>query len=301
MHAIGNAGQACTLETLLATYPNTAALKAGSLPSETVRFAFADVPQAHLAFKAVVREARYDVGELAIVTALQAHAAKVPYVLLPVVIVGRSQHRHLVYDSSRARPDPARLAGLRIGVRAYSQTTGVWLRGMLAEEYGLDFREVRWVTFEEAHIRGYRDPAWVERAPQGADMLSMLRAGELDAAIVGNVVPAEPLRPLIPDAEVAGAAWSRRHGFTPINHMLVVRTSLSATQPAVVREVCRLLRESRERARTAGACVDDLPIGVEANRQALDWLIGESVRQEILSHPCAVDELFDATTRTLVG
>ena len=78
-------------------------------------------------------------------------------------------------------------------MRAYSQTTGVWIRGVLQDDFGISAEQIRWITFEGAHVAEISDPAWAERAGAGQDMLAMLRAGELDAVIVGNEVPDDPV------------------------------------------------------------------------------------------------------------
>ena len=124
---------ALTLQTLLATNPNTAALKSGQVSSPLVNFAFADVKIANKAFKALVREQKFDLGELAIVTFLQAKAFGKPYVLMPAVAVARGQHHTIFYNPDRGPLTPTDLPGRRVGVRAYTQTTGAWVRGFLEE------------------------------------------------------------------------------------------------------------------------------------------------------------------------
>ena len=116
-------------------------------------------------------------------------------------------------------------------MRAYTQTTGVWVRGILAEDYGVDLGSIKWVTFEEGHVAEYADPPNVRRAPEGKQLAQMLLDGELDAAIVGDKFPDPRLKPLIPDAETANRKWSESHGGVPINHMLVIREEL-ARDPA---------------------------------------------------------------------
>ena len=153
---------ALTLQTLLATYPNTAALKNGQLTSPLVNYAFADVKTANKAFKSLVREQKFDLGELAIVTFLQAKAFGKPYVLMPAVVVARGQHHTIFYNPDRGHLTPPDLHGRRVGVRAYTQTTGAWVRGFLEEEHGVDFKRVQWVTFEDPHVAEFVDPPWVQ-------------------------------------------------------------------------------------------------------------------------------------------
>src|SRR5260370_3035129 len=140
---------ALTLQTLLASYPNTAALRSGAVSSPLVNFVFADVKVANRAFKPLVREQKFDLGELAIVTYLQAKAFGKPYVLMPAVIVARGQHHTIFYNPDRGHLAPGDLNGRRVGVRPYTQTTGTWLRGILEENYGVAFKRGQWITFEE--------------------------------------------------------------------------------------------------------------------------------------------------------
>src|SRR5215207_8430760 len=184
--------QVATLRTVLGTYPHTAPLKRGEIASPAITLEFADIKPTHKAFKPMVRELAFDVCEMAIVTYLQARAHGKPLSLLPAVMLGRFQHHCLVHNAERELLRPEQLAGRRVGVRAYSQTTGVWLRGILRQDYGLDLDRVQWVTFEDAHVAEYRDPPGVERGAADKDLTTMLLSGELDAAIYGAELPDHP-------------------------------------------------------------------------------------------------------------
>jgi 4,5-dihydroxyphthalate decarboxylase len=229
----------------LGGYKHTARLVAGEVASPSLPLVFETVAPISKAFAPMVREGRFDVSEMAIATFLMARAYDKPLVLLPAVMARRFQEGAMLcrVDGPVARPED--LAGKRIGVRAYSQTTGMWLRGILADRHGVRSEDCRWVTFEDAHVPEYRDPAWAERAPKGADMLAMLKAGELDAAIFGNDVPADAsLRTVWPDVPAAGRDFLARHGFEPVNHLVVVKAAHAAGAPEKVAELLRLLRES---------------------------------------------------------
>ena len=287
------------LLTLLGNYPNTLPIKQGKVPSDLLEFEFADFKLAHEGFKPLVRESRFDLGELAIVTFLQAKAHGKPYVLMPALVVARSQHHTLAYNPERGELTPGGLAGKRVGIRAYSVTTGVWVRGILNEQYGLDLNQVHWVTFEDPHVAEYADPVTVERATVDKDMMQMLLDGDLDAAVVGDKLPDPRLRILIPDSEKAARAWREKHG-APINHMLVIRSELSRTRPDVVREVFRIFKASRDMAvRDGNKNAADLQFGLEANRLALEAIIDIAFDQKLIPHRYGVDELFDDTTRGL--
>jgi len=288
-----------TLQTLLASHPNTSALRSGQLQSPLVNFVFADIKPANRGFKPLVRERKFDLGELAIVTFLQAKVYGLPYVLLPAVVVARGQHHTIFFNPERGHLDPGDLNGRKVGVRAYTQTTGAWVRGFLQEDYGVDFRSIRWITFEDPHVAEYTDPPWVRRAPEGKQLLQMLLDGEIDAAIFGSENPeGTQLQPLIPDASEVAARWAENHGGVPINHMMVIKESITQTHSDVVREIYRLLKESAATAPAKEPAVQRF--GVEAARKSLETIIQYAESQSLIPRRFSVDELFNDMTRSLV-
>jgi 4,5-dihydroxyphthalate decarboxylase len=293
-------GEPMRLQTLLADYPNTVALKRGEVSSPLVSFDFADFPVANRGFKPMVREGRFDAGELAIVTFLQARQYGKPYVLLPAVVMGRGQHHTIAFNAERGPMKPADLNGKRVGVRAYSQTTGVWLRGILQKDYGADVNSVQWITFEDPHLAEYKDPSNVHRQPESRNMLDMLLAGEIDAAIVGDKMPDDKrVQYLIPEPQKAAQAWADKYGFSPVNHFFVMRESIAKSRPDVVREVFRVLGESKAKSAAKPVSPDPLPMGLEKVRNALALIIEFAHQQKLIERRFSVDELFDDTMRAL--
>ena len=248
----------------------------------------------------MVREQKFDVSEMAIVSYLQAKAYGKPLTLMPATMLGRFQHGAMLYNSERGTVRPQDLPGRRVGVRAFTQTTGVWLRGILSKDYGLDLGKVQWVTFEDAHLAEYSDPPGVERVA-GKDMTKMLLEGELDAAIYGGVMPTDPrLKSVIADPEAAGKDWYRKHGTVPVNHMVVLKEDLSKSNPGAVRELFRMLLDSKKAAGLpkAGA-IDLIPFGFDAVKPALDLMSSYALEMKIIPRRLSVEELFDDTTRAL--
>jgi 4,5-dihydroxyphthalate decarboxylase len=216
------------LSVALGRTKRTEALFDGSVADPALPLDLPAIPVISRAFAPMVREGRHEVSEMAIATFLMAKEADAPLVLLPCVLAARFQESALLCRADGPVCGPADLSGKRIGVRAYSQTTGMWLRGMLQERFGLAADAMRWVTFEDAHVPTYRDPPWSKRAPAGATLEAMLEAGAIDAAIFGNDMPQNPaFRPVLADAEAAGAAFLAAHGFVPVNHLLVARADVA--------------------------------------------------------------------------
>ncbi|HEY3919010.1 MAG TPA: hypothetical protein VGL83_14540 [Stellaceae bacterium] len=289
------------LSLMTGNYPNTQPLKSGKISSPLVSFDFADVKVANQHFKQVVREAKYDVSELAIVTFLQAKTYGKPYVLIPAVAVSRGQLQTIAYDGERGPMAPKDIAGKKVGVRAYTQTTGAWVRGILQENYGVDVNGITWVTTEDPHLAEYQDPpGMVVRVPDDKSIPKMVLEGETVAAIVGDSLPDPRLKYLVADHEAANKRWAEKNGGVPINHMYVVRQSISKERPDVVREVFRMLVASAKQGVQPGTeLASAIRFGIDACRTSLERIIDYAVKQKLIPRRFSVEELFDDTTRAL--
>ncbi|MEU4657460.1 hypothetical protein AB0G32_26555 [Streptomyces sp. NPDC023723] len=287
------------LRTVLGDYPHTAPLKNGDVRSARVRLDFLPVAPIHRAFAPMVRDAAYDLCELAVVTALQAVAHGRPVVLLPAVVAARFQRGCLIAHASRpVRPEE--LKGKRVGVRSYTQTTGMWVRAHLAEDYGLAARDVHWITREGAHVAQYADPAFVTRESHAASLPDLLRAGTVDAAVLGNDLPeGDEFVPVFPDAAARDRQWWRQHGFMPVNHMVAVAASTCRENPAAVREGYALLR----RADAAAARADGAPrptlFGWDRLRGPLESVIDACLAQGLLPRRLSPEEVFGPAREVL--
>ena len=278
------------LRTLLGDHPGTTALKNGTVKSDAVAFDFVDYLPTNKGFKPMVRDAAFDVSEMAIVTYLMARSAGKPMVLLPNVVLARFQHGHALYNGKRGTMVAADLNGKRVGIRSFSTTTGAWLRGILANDYGVDLDSIDWVTFEDAHVAEYQDTT--KRAPPGKQIVQMLLDGELDA-VLGEKSDHPDLKPLFVDVAGEEKAWFAKHGVVPINHMVVVSRRLSDEHPDVVREVHRLLAESAA-ASSAAPKFDQGEM-----QRSLQLIVDYSAQQKLVPRAFSVDELFDDATRVL--
>jgi 4,5-dihydroxyphthalate decarboxylase len=277
---------ALTLRTALGRSPLVRALKAGEVGSDRVAFDFVEVEPVTRAFRRMTRALEFDLCEIALTTHAQARAFGKPITALPVVLLRGLHHGALICRRDSPLRGPADLAGRRVGVRAWSQTTGVWVRGILQDEYGIAPDAMTWVTEEDAHVAEFSDPPFVQRIAPGQDLKAMLLSGEIDAGIAFAGLEPGAVRSVIPDADAAAQAWSRRTNVYPINHVVVVKDALLAEHPWLAAELMRLFNESKRRAD------DSIPYGVEANRPAIDLLMRYAARQGLIPRAYAAHELF---------
>ena len=152
-------------------------------------------------------------------TFLLAKAHGKPYRLLPAVLTARFQHATLAYNPERGPLSPDQLAGKKVGMRSYSVTTATWVRGILADDHGVDLGKVNWVTLEDPHVAEFRDPPNATRMPPGTDLTAMLLAGEIDAAdprraAEGRAAPDPDRRPGGRGGGLAGQSTARSRSTT---------------------------------------------------------------------------------------
>ena len=245
-----------------------------------------------------MREQKFDLGEVAIVTFLQAKAYGKPYVLMPAVIVARGQHHTIFYNPERGHLNPGDLNGRKV-VSAHTRKppargSEASCRKIMASTSG---------AFSGSPLKIRTSPSTPIRLGCGARRKASscckccLMAKSTRPFSEAKIPRGTPLKPLIPDAAEAAARWAETHGGVPINHMMVIKESITQGRPDVVREVYRMLKESAAAApsKTPGA----LRFGVEAVRKSLETIIRYSERQGLIPRRFSVDELFNDVTRSL--
>lgn len=289
-----------TLRTAFANYPHVRAIKDGTVASPRIQFDFEDVPVITRAFRRMVRTLDFDFSEIALTTLAQAHAFGKPIKALPVVVMRGFHHAALVCPVGSAIRGPADLRGKKIGVRAFSQTTGIWVRGILLDEYGVDHRDITWVTEEDAHVQEYVDPPNVVRIAAGQDLKAMLLAGEIDAGIAFTGIDPAAVRPVIADPMAAAGAWFRTTGAYPVNHVLCLKTELAAAHPWLADELLRLFTAAKEAATEPSAEArfapivgsDPLPYGLDENRTGIELCLRYAAEQGLVPRVYRPEEIF---------
>jgi 4,5-dihydroxyphthalate decarboxylase len=317
------------LKIAIGDYGHTRALRSGETPIKGVDTDFVQVVPIIAAFRRMVRDLEFDVCEMAPTTYMIARTRGAPYTALPIFLMRRFHHGGFL-----VRPDanirvPRDLAGKRVGVRAYSVTTGVWTRGIFVNEYGLDASRVTWVVDDEEHVTTLKLPANVIHAGPGQSLQSMMASGEIQAGFAGPAgvgragppvsgwdraseaaTPADTYPELIADVEEVEAEWFRRTGIYPIHGLIVVKDEHLRNHPWLV----RALMEAFVAAKTpyleqlklgAGDSVDDkryrkffslmsdpLPYGIAANQASIEALITYALQQELIMSRPPLDAVF---------
>ena len=273
---------------LLGDYPAGAALKSGAVRPEGLEVAFREgAPARH--FRGFLERLDTDISEIAIMTHLIGHEAGVDSALLPAVVLTRAQHPYLVHDPARGLTGPEGLAGKRVVIRSWTVTTATWIREVLDRDHGVPADSIEWITLEEPHLAGFRNPPNLRRAPAGSTPEGLLAAGEAEAAVLGAVPTEGPLVSLIPQPEAAGADWAAREGAIMINHMIAVPRAFAAKHPEAVRAYLAALAESDARTPPGKP---RFVLGRAAIEPSLKRAIACAGRQGILTGPVTPDTLY---------
>jgi hypothetical protein len=241
---------------------------------------------------------------------------------LPIFLVRAFHHGAIVYNTRSGIESPKDLEGRKAGVnRGYTVTTGVWARGVLQHQYGVDLDTITWVLSGDEHVAEYRPPVNVVPMEKGKKMADLVASGELPAAI-GLEIESPDVKPLIPNAAEAGLEALRSRGHYPINHLVVVKEELLDAHADLAPDIFHAFAEAkRDYVRRLQSNQiqnptrmddlhrrvmeitgrDPLPYGIAPNRQALEELIQYAVEQRIIARPVTVEELFPPNTHGLLG
>ena len=305
------------LRTALGNYGHTTTLKDGSITSPMFDLEQIEISPVPMIFRRMVRGLEFDVAEMALATYFCARAHGRRFTGIPIFLTRSFYHDVLVYHRRSGIREPKDLEGRRVGVRSYTFTTGVWTRGILATEYGVDLGTVTWVLATDEHVEEYVAPSNVVASPNN-DLGRMLLAGEIDAAIAPGPVDSPDIQPLFPESREADDAWHRKTGVYPISHLLVVKDAALESHAGLATELFRLFNEARSqylhRLRSGAAADagdrsllklaetvgdDPLPYGFESSRKTLETFIRFNVDQGVIPQAVAPADLFVPETLSL--
>jgi 4,5-dihydroxyphthalate decarboxylase len=270
-----------------------------------------------VAVRQMARTENFDVCEMPITTYLCARAYGKRFTAIPVFLTRNFHQWAIWYDERSGVSKPKDLDGKVVGVnRGYTVTTGLWARGIMSDEYGVDLESVTWAATDDEHVAEFKPnaPKNVDYGYIGRDMVDMFEKGEVVAAI-GDIKSDSPhVKQLISDAREAGFAYYRKTGIYPVNHTVVVHNDLLAESPDFAQALYDALNASKDayvnsldgiKEPTAGDKLavalrdgtggDPFRNGVEPNRKALEALVRFAHEQHITPEKFSMEELFAVT------
>ena len=293
------------------------ALKGGTVKPRGITLECVEVAPMPRLFDRMIKDREFDVSEMAIVTYLQGREYDQEFTAIPIFPFRAFPQGTITYNVNSGVESPKDLEGKKVCVRAYAGTAGVWARGLLQSEYGVEPSKITWVINDNEHIEQCKNPSNVVLM-KGANLAEMLTKGDVAAGIGVMGVDSPDVKPLIANARQAQAGWFQKTRVFPINNTIVVNDELLASDPWIAESLFAAFKEAKElylkRLKEQGAQArdeeaderlmqtvgdDPLPVGVDANRPALEMIARYSRDQQIISKLPDVDELFVPNTRSL--
>ena len=271
----------------------------------------------------MLRNAEFDICEVGMGSFLPVYdAGDAPLVAIPAFPHRRFRHGYVFVRADAEIEEPGQLDGRRIGLFNWQATVGLWARGILQDEHGVDLSSIDWVTQAEEEVPLDHVGRFRIRPSGGTPVVDLLLAGQLDALILPDVPEqidrGDPrIRRLFPDPKQADIDYYARTGCFPIMHTVVLRRSLHEANPWLAAELLIALRESKDRAfsemhdprrvslawlieareeqeRILGA--DPWAYGLEANRRPLETMLRYAQEQGLTRRALSPEELFVPST-----
>jgi len=274
-------------------------------------------------FYRFTRFREFEASEMSSAKTVSLLALEQPDIIaLPVFVSRVFRHSAIYVGKGSGIRRPKDLEGRRVGIPEWSQTAGIYARGLLAHEYGVDLAAIDW------RQAGVREPGRIEKVelklPKGVrvtavaekSLTEMIKTGELDAVISAREVPGERL---FADYRAAELDYFRKTRIFPIMHMIVMRRGVyeqdrwiamnlfQAFQEAKQRSVARLREigishvplpwlSDTTRAWQEAIGEDFWPYGVEPNRPTLEAFLQYAYEQGVCRRKLAAEELFAPET-----
>jgi 4,5-dihydroxyphthalate decarboxylase len=245
--------------------------------------------------------------------------------IVPIPVFPSRVFRHsALYVGERSGINrPKDLEGRKVGIPEWAQTAGIYARGLLAHEYGVDLASIRW------HQAGVREPGRVEKVPldlpsgisitavPDKTLAQMLASGELDAAISARDPGG---RRLFPDYLPAEKQYFEKTGIFPIMHVIVLRREVYERDRWIAMNLLRAFDEAKRRSLARLADIghsqvaipwlaeharrwselvgeDFWPYGIEPNRRTLEAFLQYAHEQGVAKRLMKPEELFAPETR----
>jgi 4,5-dihydroxyphthalate decarboxylase len=277
----------------------------GTVQADGLELQFVQVDPITSAMRRMVRNLEFDICEMALSSYLCAKSYGKPITAIPVFLKRSFHHGSIVCNANSGIKTPKDLEGRTVGVnRGYTVTTGLWARGILQAEYGVDLKTITWAATDDEHVAEYQAPANVDYSCRGKAVTDLLRSGI--GAAVGDIRPDPPdIQRLIPDARDAGFAYFRKTGVYPINHAVVIKDSLLTEEPQLAQVLFMAFEKSKKiylAHLDAGqnlSVADETAFGVGANRKAIETIVQFAVDQQIIPKVFRPEDLFPPNTLDL--
>ena len=262
----------------------------------------------------------FDICEMSVSSYLTARSRGAPYSAVPVFPRRLFSQNHMFVSTAANVSEPKDLIGKKVCCRSFQTTMSVLVKGDLAFEYGVPWREMDWHTMSDELID------WPGR--EAANLTLIDEPSAPDALIAGDLAmmihPHPPpkllnamregsVHRLFPDTKQECARYYRKYGDYPIMHVMAFKQELADRHPTLPRAIMSMWDDARQQ---ASEFYDDpgyaelafarnefeeqetlfggnvWPSGLKANRASVERFMKYLTDQTLIDAPYPVEDLF---------
>jgi len=272
----------------------------------------------------MIRGREFDVAELSMSNYLAAKYRSLPFVAIPVFLHRRFRHGFVFVNVNKAIRKPTDLIGRKVGLRNYSATSNLWVRGILEHEFQVPHRKIEWHKQDEEEIElTLPRELSLQMIPSGKSVERMVAEGELDALIhpelIQPILDRDPrVARLFPKYKELEIEYYQRTGIFPIMHTTAIKLDIVERYPWVPTSLFQAFEKAKQAAYKRMENPRRVPLAWfrhtleeqedilgqdpwiyglgEANRKNLKTLMQYSYEQGMIGGKMAVDDLFAKIT-----
>jgi 4,5-dihydroxyphthalate decarboxylase len=303
-------------------YDRTLPLKDGIVKPDGIDLTYVSMPYPHQTFFRQLKHQEWDVSEMSMASYLWARENDYPFIAIPVFPSRKFRHSYLFTNVDSDAEHPRQLIGKTIGITEYNITAGLWLRGILKDEYGVSADKVNWLTEREDRLPVKPPVVSIRRISPEEHLDDYLLENKIAAYFAPSLIPSfrkgDPrVRRLFRDWKNVEMDYFRRTGFFPIMHTIVLREKIYREHPWVAMSLFDALEGSKrvaysqlqdaellslvwnrqtyeEQLELMGN--DPFPYGVRKNRRTLEQMIEYACDQRLIQRPMSVQDMFAEST-----
>ena len=200
----------------------------------------------------MIRGREFDVAELSMSNYLAAKFRGQPFIAIPVFLHRRFRHGFTFINMSKGIHKPTDLIGRKVGLRNFSATANLWIRGLLEHEFQVPHKRIQWYKQddEEVEVEMPKDLS-LQKVPPGTDVERMVAEGELDALIhpelIQPILDRDPrVSRLFPNYKELEIDYYKRTGIFPIMHTTAIRQEVVDRHPWVPTNLYQAFQKAKE-------------------------------------------------------
>jgi 4,5-dihydroxyphthalate decarboxylase len=257
---------------------------------------------------------KFDTGEFSLANYCALKSRGGPYMAIPAFPNRKFRHSYIFVPEHSPLKEPEQLKGKKVGIPSWLNTCGLWVRGILSDEYGITAADIHWIMPRKAKIELSLPPGVrLDVVPGEGSLAARMLKGEFDAIIVPDFPEEKGWRRLFGDSKAVEQDFFRRTGIFPTSHAITFHSSYLEKHSGAAREMFDACVEAKNLAlrddadatysnfawnrqvweeQRAVLGADPWKFGIQSNEKPLNALLRYADEQGLLAQKVTLADLF---------